>query len=303
MAKFRMIYTEFWNDSRVVEEFTPEDKYFFLYLLTNPKTTQIGIYEITKKQMAFDIGYSRESVNALLDRFINNHKLIKYNDKTRELAIKNWGKYNLRRGGKPILDCVASELKEVKDKELIKYVAGSIEKPEIKALYDTYNDTCTTRGQEEEKEEEEYKEKEEEQEQEQEGNSSSSFLNKKSNNDFKEIAQLYQQIIGQPNGLTADWVQDMLKEYGFVWTQNAMLEAEKRGKRNKKYIEGILQNWKTSGGMKLGGGFNGTNRTGDEREQSDKRGPSEESLRLERIAKEKGLIDPDGRVEIEEIDF
>ena len=65
MAKFRMVHTEFWNDPRVVEEMTPEDKYFFLYLLTNANTTQIGIYQITKKQMAFDTGHSIESINAL----------------------------------------------------------------------------------------------------------------------------------------------------------------------------------------------------------------------------------------------
>jgi len=62
MVKFRMVYTAFWEDSKVVEELTPEDKYFFLYLLTNAKTTQIGVYPITKRQMAFDLGYSMESV-------------------------------------------------------------------------------------------------------------------------------------------------------------------------------------------------------------------------------------------------
>ncbi len=45
----------------------PEDKYFYLYLLTNPDTTQIGIYNITKKQMAFDFRYSIESVHSLMD--------------------------------------------------------------------------------------------------------------------------------------------------------------------------------------------------------------------------------------------
>ncbi len=53
MAKYRMVHTEFWDDPKVVEELTPEDKFFFLYLLTNANTTQIGIYQITKKQMAF----------------------------------------------------------------------------------------------------------------------------------------------------------------------------------------------------------------------------------------------------------
>ncbi|PEZ81277.1 chromosomal replication initiator DnaA, partial [Bacillus cereus] len=47
MAIFRQVHTSFWNDVKVQEEFTPEDKYFFLYLLTNPQTKQIGVYQIT----------------------------------------------------------------------------------------------------------------------------------------------------------------------------------------------------------------------------------------------------------------
>ncbi|WP_182200116.1 DnaD domain protein [Paraliobacillus salinarum] len=139
MAKFRMIQTDFWSDPKIVEEFTPEDKFFFLYLLTNPKTTQIGIYVITKKHISFDTGYTIEAVNAIMDRFINHHEVISYNTETRELAIKNWGRYNLNKGGKPIEDCVRSELKEVKDISLINYVGERIQKKEIKALYDSYN--------------------------------------------------------------------------------------------------------------------------------------------------------------------
>ena len=168
MAKFRMVYTEFWTDSKVVEEFTPEDKYFFLYLLTNPNTTQIGIYEITKKQMAFDMGYSLESVDSLLDRFINHHKLIKYNPETRELAIRNWGKFNLNQGGKPVLDCIRAELGRVKDTSLIDYVAEQITNDTIKHIYDTWHesstDRITIRGEKEEKEEEKEEEKQQEEE-------------------------------------------------------------------------------------------------------------------------------------------
>ena len=114
MAMFRKVHTEFLTDPKVLEEMTPEDKYFMLYLLTNPSTTQIGIYSISKKTIGFELGYSLESVNALMDRFINKYRLIKYNNETRELAIKNWGKYNLDRGGKPMEDCVKSELSKVK---------------------------------------------------------------------------------------------------------------------------------------------------------------------------------------------
>ena len=138
MAKYRMVRTDFWKNPIVSEEMTPEDKYFYLYLLTNPHTTQIGIYRITKKQMAFDLGYSIESVHSLMERFILHHKLIRYNPETRELAIKNWGKENLHKGGKPIMDCIFSELKEVEDHSLIQYVSDSIDKQEIRSLYESF---------------------------------------------------------------------------------------------------------------------------------------------------------------------
>jgi hypothetical protein len=135
MAKFRMVRTDFWKNPIVLEEMTPEDKYFYLYLLTNSNTTQIGIYKITKKQIAFDLGYSIEGVHSLMERFIHHHKVIRYNPETRELAIKNWGKDNLHKAGKPVMDCIFSELKEVEDTSLIQYVSEPIEKQEIRSLF------------------------------------------------------------------------------------------------------------------------------------------------------------------------
>ena len=138
MAKYRMVRTDFWKCPIVLEEMTPEDKYFYLYLLTNSNTTQIGIYKITKKQMAFDLGYSIEGVHALMERFIHHHQLIRYNPKTRELAIKNWGKENLHKAGKPVMDCILTELKDVEDSSLIQYVAESIQKQDIRRLYESF---------------------------------------------------------------------------------------------------------------------------------------------------------------------
>ncbi len=138
MAKYRMVRTDFWKNPVVLEEMSPEDKYFYLYLLTNPHTTQIGIYKITQKQMAFDLGYSIESVHSLMERFTLHHKVIRYNPETRELAIKNWGKYNLHKGGKPVMDCIYSELKDVEDLSLILYVSESIVKQEILSLFESF---------------------------------------------------------------------------------------------------------------------------------------------------------------------
>lgn len=152
MAKYRYIYLDFWKDPKVTEEMSAEDRYAMLYLLSNPYTTQIGIYAVTKRQIAFDLGYSTESVSAILERFEKLHKLIKYNADTREIAIRNWGKYNLIKGGKPILDCINSELPKVKDKSLIKYVAEGIPNETIKETFLRYvDDTPTIGGQKENK--------------------------------------------------------------------------------------------------------------------------------------------------------
>ena len=64
----RIVDTSFWTDGKV-DEFSPEDKYFMLYLLTNPFSTQLGIYEISIKQVAFQLGYSMDAVKVLLERF------------------------------------------------------------------------------------------------------------------------------------------------------------------------------------------------------------------------------------------
>lgn len=41
MAKYRAIQVDFWEDGFVLD-LTPEEKYFYLYLLSNSRTTQCG---------------------------------------------------------------------------------------------------------------------------------------------------------------------------------------------------------------------------------------------------------------------
>lgn len=93
-ATYRKIFPSFWTDSKVDEEFTPEDKYFYLYLLTNPHTNICGCYEIGFKQMARDTGYNEETVRHLVNRMEALHKVIRYDRTTREVLLLNWAKYN-----------------------------------------------------------------------------------------------------------------------------------------------------------------------------------------------------------------
>jgi len=246
MAKYRYVHVSFWQDAKVLEEMTPEDKYFYIYLLTNPNTTQIGIYQITKKQMAFELGYSIESINSLVERFENVHKVIKYNPQTREIALLNWGKYNLIKGGKPVLDCIERELMEVKDTSLIGLVARKIPNESIRELflryandtsYDTYNDTLddastirTTLSGEKEKE----KEKEKQQEKEKDTVSEVGV----------KALRFYEKNYGFLNGFITEniitWCEDLSDELVIYAMQIAL-----KNQKPFSYAEGILRNWLT----------------------------------------------------------
>jgi len=121
MAIFRKIHTSFWSDT-FIQDLDNDQRLFYLYLLTNERTKQCGIYEISKKQMAFDLGYSIDRVSKLLKYFINTGKVL-YNETTKEIAIKNWVKYNNSTSPK-VLSCIKSELDDVKDRVLIEYIKG-----------------------------------------------------------------------------------------------------------------------------------------------------------------------------------
>ena len=86
----RIVSTSFWEDEKIVNMFTPEDKYFYLYLLTNPRTSQLGVYKFVPKLAAFDLGYSVDTVLNLLKRFEDKYGMVKYSDSTNEIAIKNF---------------------------------------------------------------------------------------------------------------------------------------------------------------------------------------------------------------------
>ena len=128
MGVKRVVNTEFWEDDKV-EGMTPEEKYFWLYLLTNPYTKQLGIYKITKKQMAFQLGYDIETVTKLLDRFENAYGLIKYIDN--EIAIKNFLKHSIMKGGKPVEDCLKADIGNVKHRSLIRWVFDGLDPSKV----------------------------------------------------------------------------------------------------------------------------------------------------------------------------
>lgn len=126
----RIVDTGFWSDEKVMN-FSPEDKYFWLFLLTNEYTTQLGIYYLPIKKAALDLGYSVETIEILLDRFENKYGLIKYSSLTDEVAINNYLLYSIVKGGKPVYDCLIKEQSQVKDKSLLEHIYNHLSNKDI----------------------------------------------------------------------------------------------------------------------------------------------------------------------------
>lgn len=116
MAIYRTIQMSFWEDTKIVEDFTPEDKYFMLYCLTNSHTNLCGCYKISLNKISTDTGYTVDVIKSLLKRFDKIYNVIKYDYETKELFIKNWDKYNCTKSvklDKPLLN----EIEKVKNNQ------------------------------------------------------------------------------------------------------------------------------------------------------------------------------------------
>jgi hypothetical protein len=149
MAVYRQVHVSFWQDAFVLS-LTPEEKYFYLYLMTNSKTSQCGIYEISEQVMILETGYNQETITKLLNKFIKYGK-IEYNRKNNEIFMVNWLRYNGSTSPK-VQKRIEQELKSVKTREF---------KENYNTLSILYGYSMDTQPQKEKEKEKEKKEKEE----------------------------------------------------------------------------------------------------------------------------------------------
>ena len=126
MAGYFTVDVSFWTDSDVTDNFTPEDKYFYLYLLTCPYANISGCYEVGLKQMAYDTGYSKETIERLVDRFVNVHRVIDYCKEEKEVLVCNWGKYHWTTSPKYIT-ALKKKIKDVKTEKFRNFLSLELE--------------------------------------------------------------------------------------------------------------------------------------------------------------------------------
>lgn len=118
---YRKIHDDFWTDPDI-EELTPEQKFFYIYLITNPNVNQIGLYEFSLKRACFETGYNTDTVSKLLDYFEGIGKIKKSNT-TREILVVKFYWHNKSNSPK-VVTHVNQLLTQVKDTSLIQYIYG-----------------------------------------------------------------------------------------------------------------------------------------------------------------------------------
>lgn len=89
MAKKRYINTKFWSDS-YISELTTQERYLFLYFLTNEHTDICGIYEVTLRTISFETGIDYDSLSQAMKHFSKDKKIY-YVDGW--VCIKNFSKH------------------------------------------------------------------------------------------------------------------------------------------------------------------------------------------------------------------
>lgn len=145
----RLIDTELWNNEQIVEEFTCDDKYFWLYLLTSPHGSICGVMRYSPAIIGRDMGLHKDTIENLVYRFENNYKLIVVDKETKELLILNWYKWNWSTSGK-LLQSVLNSKETIKSafiqelvQERIDFVTGKTDRVSIPYAYPTISNTIT----------------------------------------------------------------------------------------------------------------------------------------------------------------
>ncbi|VIF28044.1 DnaA domain-containing protein [Clostridioides difficile] len=230
MAKYRILQANFWDDGFVLD-LTPEEKYFYNYLLTNGRASQCGCYELPFKIMEMQTGYNRETVEKLIKRFIEYGK-IKYDSTTKEILIINWSKHNFSKSPK-VRTCILKEVESIKNKEFQQYMYR------VCIDYGYPIDTVSIDYGEKEKEEEKEKEKEKE-----EGKTEPLICEEQEKNELKEFKKLYEENIGVVYPVTAEWLIEISSDVDIRLFKSAIEICAEKMNMNLAYLKGILKKWK-----------------------------------------------------------
>ena len=242
MSVKRVVDTSLWSNVRLVNEFSAEDKYFMLYILTNQYVRQCGIYKLPKRIISFEMGYTVEAIECILDRFQNAYKIIAYDHGTNEIAILSYLKHAIVKGGKPVYDCLEKDYSDVVNKDLIGIVYDFLEPHFRRSTKETdkiiekimleqiskNDDTSTIRPRYAGNDNENDNENEEEE------------TTAAAVEGLKEIVKVYEQEIGTITPIIAEEIELFLDDLPEDLITRAIQEASIHNVKSWKYISSIL---------------------------------------------------------------
>ncbi|MGE7883489.1 DnaD domain-containing protein [Bacillus sp. NPDC094077] len=229
MAVYRNVQVNFWQDEFILD-LTPEERYFYIYLLTGTKTKQCGIYILPQRLAELETGYSMETVEKLLNRFVEYGKIL-YDTETKELYITNWLRYN------PILNtnvekCVLRELKTVKSKGFIhsflrKCLEEELKIPLLLQHFGMPKEEDNSSSQAVMEEKEDVKEVETVEE----------------TTPHSEVYKFYEQNFSSLSSYIVKELREWMKRVSGETVLEALKIAFENNKRTFAYVKGILRNW------------------------------------------------------------
>lgn len=121
MAGYRTFNPSFWDDDFILD-LSKDEKYFYFYLITNPKTTLWGIYEISFKVINFQTGLSLDMIKKLLIKLQEKGKII-FDESTNEICIRNYLRHNFN-PSPLVIKSIVGGFKGIKNQNLIQYLNG-----------------------------------------------------------------------------------------------------------------------------------------------------------------------------------
>lgn len=116
VGAYRQIKINFWKDDFIIN-LDSDDTLFYLYMLSNPNSTQCGIFELSVKQIASESKLHEEIILDQIKRFEGYGKIV-YDEITKEFYVVNWMKHNKPDNPKCQRQ-IEKELPEIKSRRLM----------------------------------------------------------------------------------------------------------------------------------------------------------------------------------------
>lgn len=125
-----MAIKDFWQDRELRRVLTPEERYFYIYLLENSNSNLCGCYKLDISKMSNETGYSTKTIELYLNRFSGVYKKIAFDLETEEILILEYYKYHWWNCDGELINIngIISASKNIVDKDFKNYVSELINK-------------------------------------------------------------------------------------------------------------------------------------------------------------------------------